>query len=289
MVLEGILLGMFAALAWGAADYTTTVVSRGGGNFPVLLAAHGAAIVFMTLVLVAFVDAPALTGGEWAACLSLGLLSVATYWSLFRALELGPLAIVSPVLAGWAVVTVTLALVVLKEPLGGVQALGCAAIVVGVVLAAMRLGGSVDGAPRTRTGVLFALGAMLGLGLYNFFIGDLSQDLGWFMPLFVSRAAGVGVMVAIAARGAQWPWRHLEPRPLVAAMLVAGVGATLGAMAFNRGAEVASISVTSSAAAIYPVFPVAAGLLLLRERIAASQGAGLVLIVAGLLVLGLGS
>jgi drug/metabolite transporter (DMT)-like permease len=140
MVLEGILFGFGAALAWGAADYTTAVVSKRAGNFAVLLAAHGAAVVFMAVVLVALVDAPDLSGGQWIACLALGLLSVATYMSLFRGLELGPLAIVSPVVAGWAVVTVTLALVVLDEPLGGVQTAGCAAILLGVVLASTRLG-----------------------------------------------------------------------------------------------------------------------------------------------------
>jgi len=289
MVLEGILLGTFAALLWGAADYTTTVVSRDAGNFPVLLAAHGAGTIFMAVVLVAFVDAPEMTGWEWAACLSLGVLSVATFWSLFRALEIGPLAIVSPVVAGWAVVTVGLALVVLQEPLDLVQVVGCGGIVGGVVLASTRLRPSEDGAPRLGSGVLFALGAMLGLGLYNFFVGDLSQDLGWFMPLFVSRGAGVVIMIALAAPGGEWPWRVLRPGPLVAAALVSGIAATLGSMAFNRGAEIASISVTSAAASIYPVIPVAAGLFLLRERIAASQAAGLVLIVAGLLVLSLGS
>jgi drug/metabolite transporter (DMT)-like permease len=280
---------MFAALCWGAADYTTTLVSRDGGNFPTLLAAHGAAIVFMAVVFVAFIDAPALTGAQWAACLSLGLLSLATYWSLFRALELGPLAIVSPILAGWAVITLGLALVLLDEPLGGVQTLGCAGIVVGVVLASVRFGEASGGSTVGSLGVIFGLGAMVGLGLYNFCVGRLSQDLGWFMPLFLSRTAGVGVMIAIAARGALWPWRHLEPRPLLAAALISGVGATVGALAFNRGAEIATISVTSSAAAIYPIFPVAAGLFLLRERIAIGQALGLVLIVIGLLVLGLGS
>jgi drug/metabolite transporter (DMT)-like permease len=289
VVLEGILLGLFAALAWGAADYTTTVVSRRSPNFAVLLAAHGAATVFMALVLVAFVDPPEMTTWQWVACLSLGLLSVATYTCLFRALEIGPLAIISPVVAGWAVVTVTLALVVLQEPLGPMQALGCAAILTGVVLAATRLSAGEEGSPRLGKGVLFGLAAMLGLGLYNFFVGDLSQDLGWFMPLFVSRGAGAVLIALIAARGGLLPWRHMAPRPLVAAMLISGVGAALGALSFNRGAEVAGISVTSSAAAIYPVFPVAAGLLLLRERIAPSQAAGLVLIVAGLLTLGLGS
>lgn len=287
MVIEGVLFGVGAAVAWGAADYTTSIIAKGGRDFPALLAAHAAGSTFMALLFVFVVDPPALSTSDWIACIALGPFSVATYLSLFRALEIGPLALVSPVVAGWAVVSVFLALVVLAEPLNTTQVLGCTALVSGVVLAAARFGKLEEGEARMGPGVLFALAAMVALGLYNFALGNLAQNIGWFMPLFISRTAGVGVMLALAARNGAWPWRRLRPRALTAAMLVAGVGATAGALSFSRGAEISSVAITSAAAAIYPIFPVAAGLLILKERIARSQALGLALIVAGLLVLGL--
>jgi uncharacterized membrane protein len=286
MVIEGVLFGVGAAVAWGAADYTTSVIAKGGRDFPALLAAHAAGSTCMALLFVFVVDPPALTTWDWVACIALGPFSVLTYLSLFRALELGPLALVSPVVAGWAVVTLFLALVVLAEPLDGTQILGCVALVSGVVLAAARIGRLEEGEVRTGPGVLFALAAMVALGVYNFALGNLAQNIGWFLPLFLSRTAGVVLMLGLAARNGAWPWRRLEPRALTAAIVVAGVGATAGAMSFSRGAEVSSVAITSAAAAIYPIFPVAAGLLILEERIARTQALGLALIVAGLIVLG---
>jgi drug/metabolite transporter (DMT)-like permease len=285
MVIEGVLFGVGAAVAWGTADYTTSIIAKGGRNFPALLAAHTAGSTFMAVLFVLVVDPPALSSWQWVACLALGPFSVVTYLTLFRALDLGPLALVSPVVAGWAVVTVFLALVVLAEPLNATQILGCSSIVIGVLLAAARLGKLEEGELRTGPGVMVAIGAMVALGLYHFALGNLAQSIGWFMPLFVSRSVGVVVMVGLATRSGEWPWRRLEPRALAAALIVAGLGATAGAMSFSRGAEVSSIAITSAAAAIYPVIPVAAGILLLKERIAASQAVGLVMIVAGLLIL----
>jgi drug/metabolite transporter (DMT)-like permease len=286
MVLEGVLFGVGAAVGWGLADYTTAAITPRGGHFAMLLAAHTAGVAFMALLAVAVVDVPELTTGQWAACVALGPLSVLTYMLLFRALALGPLAVVSPVLSGWGVVTVVLALVVLGERLDTFQAVGCAAILIGVLFAATRLGTLEEGQARFGPGVAFGVAALVGLGFYNFFLGDLAKEIGWFMPIFVSRTAGVALMIAMAAHRGDWPWRRLERRQIVAATVVCGVGASCAVMSFSRGAEVSSLAITSAAASIYPFFPLAAGVVLLKERIATSQVAGVVLIVGGLAVLG---
>jgi drug/metabolite transporter (DMT)-like permease len=286
---QALLFGLCAAAAWGVSDYTAAVLGRrGGGSFAVLVTAHAAATVLMTLMLVLVLDAPRLSGGQLGAALALGLLSVLTYSILYRALQLGPLAIVSPVVASWVVVTVGLALLVLGEPLGVVQAVGCLLIMGGVLLGSRRTAEVAPGTAHGRSGVVFAIGAMICLGLYQFLLGHLSQDAGWFLPLYVSRGAGAAVMLAVVAARGEWPWRRLDRRTLVTTALVPGGLASLGGMAFAHGAELGHISITAAAASIYPLIPVAGGVVLLRERLAVNQYAGLGAIIAGLLVLALG-
>ena len=284
---EGIAFGAMAALGWGLGDFAAAVVSRGATPFAVLVTAHAGGVGLMSILLLAVVDPPAITTGQWVAMLALGPLSVVTFFCLFRGLQLGPLAIVSPLLTSWSVVALVLAVVVLGESLATHQIAGAALIVVGAALASLRLTPASRARASIGPGLVFALAAVAGLGAYNFAVGDLSQDTGWFMALYVSRTAGLAIMLAVAAASDQWPWRHLEARRLVLAFVVPGVLATLGSMAFSRGAELGYVSITAAATGIYPAIPIAAGLVVLRERVTPLQAAGLAAIVGGLLVLGL--
>jgi drug/metabolite transporter (DMT)-like permease len=288
-VAQALLFGLCAALAWGVSDSVTAVLGRRGGSFAVLVTAHTAATVWMTALFFLVVDEPGLTAAQLAAALGLGVLSVLTYTALFRALELGPLSIVSPVVASWVAVTLLLAVVVLAEPLSAVQAAGCVLIVGGVVFGSTRSAPPGGGPSSRRSGLVFAVAAMGGLGLYNFLLGDLSQHAGWFLPLYVSRGAGAAIMVGIVVARRDWPWRRMDRRTLALTALVPGLVASLGGMAFNRGAELGHVSVTSAVASIYPLIPVAASVVLLRERLGRNQLAGLGTIVAGLVVIALTS
>jgi len=74
--------------------------------------------------------------------------------------------------------------------------------------------------------------------------------------------------------------------PAVAGAALVGVIDVLGGAAYARGAELGYLSIVSAASATFPLIPVVGGILLLRERPAASQLAGVALVVGGLLLLG---
>jgi drug/metabolite transporter (DMT)-like permease len=62
---------------------------------------------------------------------------------------------------------------------------------------------------------------------------------------------------------------------------------TLGYVAFNVGVRHADTSVVATAAAPYSVVPIVAGVMLLHERPKTTQWAGIALVLAGLVLLGL--
>ena len=67
----------------------------------------------------------------------------------------------------------------------------------------------------------------------------------------------------------------------------AGLTDAAGLLAFARGGQVGQVAVTAAVSSIYPVIPLAAGLVLFGERLRASQLLGVALVVAGLVMLGL--
>src|SRR5439155_2318041 len=71
---------------------------------------------------------PAFESGEAPYALALGVLGVPSVAALYRALALGPVAVVAPVVASYVAVTVSLVVVFLGERLSLAQVL-CATVV----------------------------------------------------------------------------------------------------------------------------------------------------------------
>jgi drug/metabolite transporter (DMT)-like permease len=282
---QGMLFGVGAACAWGFSDYYVAVLARRAGFLRTLVAVQAGSLALLALLLLLVVDVPEPTTGQWLYLAALGPLAVISYMGFYWSLELGPLAIVSPITAAGAAVTLLLAVVLLSEALTDGQAVGCALTLAGVFIAAVRMGALAEGEARVGKGALLALAAMIGFGFYLFALGDLSQDLGYFLPILVTRTCSLVLLVVLVAGRGAWPWERLRGRLLPAA-LAAGAVEAGGYLLFNRGTELGYVSIVSAAASFYPLIPFLGAVLLLGERIARTQVLGVGVVLSGLLVLG---
>jgi drug/metabolite transporter (DMT)-like permease len=278
-------LGAAAALAWGLADVIVTYYARRIGYLRALVLIHGLSLV--PLVALAFVvDTPApVTARNLAAAAALGPIAVVAYTGFYKALELGPISIVSPIVSAFGAVVVLLALLVLGETLTEVEALGCVLVLSFVVVASIETSGS-DHA--SRTGIGLSLVACVGFGLYLFLQGELADELGWLLPILVSRVVTVAMLCALlAARPGDEPRRRLGLAGVVGCAATGALEAS-AYLFFNRGAELGEIAITGAAASAYPVIPIVVGLFALRERVAPHQLVGVAGVLIGMVVLSLG-
>lgn len=281
---SGFALGATAALIWGVADILVVQAARRVGFFRTLLAVQASGVVLLTLLAFLLGEELSLSAGQWAAIAGLGALSIGAYVGFYKALELGPIAIVSPIASSNGAMIVVLAVVVLGETLSAVQALGIALVLVFIVLAsvepaAVRFSGG--------SGIRLALAATVVFGLYLFALTTLTEDLGWLLPILLTRAVAVALMAAFfTARpdGEQRPLRGL----VLLGCVVAGALDAVGYLLFNRGAEIGEVAITSAAASSYPLIPILVGLIAYRERIAWYQLVGVGGVLVGMVVLSLG-
>jgi uncharacterized membrane protein len=143
-------------------------------------------------------------------------------------------------------------------------------------------------APRPHTsGIPYALAAMVAWGVTTYILGRSAQRLGWFLPVAASRAVTLVILLAAAAAAAL---RHRlgRPRPRDLALpAIAGLFDVLAFLAYTRGSQGGSVSVTAAASACFPLVVIAGGVLVFRERLRRIQIVGIGLTIAGLLVLGL--
>ena len=281
---NGFLLGATAALAWGVTDIIVVQWARRVGVVLTLLTVQGSGVLLMALLAVLLGEDLSLSGAQWAAIAVLGALSFGAYMGFYRALELGPIAIVSPIASSNGAMIVVLAVIVLGESLTAGQAVGITLVLTFIVLA------SIEPAAERLTGtsgIRWALGATVVFGLYLFFLTTLADELGWLLPILLTRAVAVTFVVALFATRPEGQKRPLGKLGLVAC---AGAGAldALGYLLFNRGAEIGEVAITSAAASAYPLIPILVGLIAYRERVAWYQLVGVAGVLVGMVVLSLG-
>ena len=142
--------GLIAAVGWGVSSVAATHAARRMGTLAALLASQITGTIVLTAVLAAMrPHLLALPGSAVLGLAGAGFLSLIGWLTYYRALEYGPVGIVSGTAATYGGVTALLAMLVLGEPLGMYGGLGDALAVAGVATAAMRVtAGPSDGGWR---------------------------------------------------------------------------------------------------------------------------------------------
>jgi drug/metabolite transporter (DMT)-like permease len=212
------------------------------------------------------------------------------YATLYRALELGPIAVVSPVLASYAVLPVILAVVLLEESLAWVQVAAVAVTIGGAVLTSTDLRTLRAGTHSMPLGLPWAAVSTVLFGVAAFVFGWAAQRAGWLPTMWLSRSSAAVLFVVVAAairgRGGRSLPTALPSSALGLAILLGFVDLS-GTMAYARGAEVGLVSIVTAVSATYPIVPVLGGVALFGERPAPNQLVGVAMVVAGLMLLGL--
>lgn len=283
----GILLGLTAALSWGLADYFAAVTSRETGSFRVVLGFHLAAMVLLAaLLLVTGERVSDVSGSDLAWLAFVGVLGGLSYLAFYRALAIGPISIVSPIVSAYAAVTVLCAVLIGGERLAAGETAAIVVVILGVLLASSDLAQVRPLERIALLGILLALATAVVIGAFVYGVAYFSEEYGWLVPIFLARGFSTLFLFGVSARGREWRFPDRSRRLLGMISLIAVVD-TLGYVAFNFGVRHADTSVVATAAAPYAVVPIVAGVFLLYERPRATQWAGIALVIAGLILLGL--
>ncbi len=276
-----ILLALSASLAWGFADFGAGVASR---RLPVLVVATLVQVFGLAVAaVVVAATQPSLPSAEqfaWAAFAgAIGLVGIASF---YHALSVGTMGIVGPITATASVVPVAYGLARGERP-SAAQGVGVALAVVGVIAASIER--EHDEAPRRLgAGVGFALLAALSFG--GSLIG-LSRAAGggvaWgvltmrvaAVPLVLLLVFTVGPRVAPGRRA--WGMLALVGAADTGATLLYGAASTRGLLSI--------VAVLSS---LYPIVIVVLARVLLAERVARPQLAGVAVALAGVALISAG-
>jgi drug/metabolite transporter (DMT)-like permease len=260
-----ILLGIAAAVCWGAPDVWLAQAVRNLGGLAVLFGSLLIGLVVLAPA-AAFVDTPDWTLRGVLLGIGVGAMSAIAYRVGFEAFREGSVSIVAPIIACEGAVAAVFAIAA-GERLGLIVGLFLPVAVVGVVLAAMGRGGG-------KAAVVPAVTAALVWGGILVLSVPVADDLGVYWGFMLIRASALAFTLPFAvARGAatSWladPWR-------VAAW---GLGDSAAYLLFVAAAERGPVAVASVLAAQFATVAVLAGMLS-GERPLRRQRVGIALVI----------
>lgn len=291
----GLLTGLGAALSWGTMDIASALSSRHIGSLRVtagvqLICTGVLALVALVAGTPIHVDIASL-----GIATLLGLIGAGAYYAYFTGLRIGPISVVSGMVAAYGGLTVILSVTLRGESLTPVQALGAAIATIGVILT----GVAFDGLRGTRfagPGVVFAVIALVLFALMAITMDIALESAGWMQVLLVSRLVIVAVSIvaivslAITGRRARGEAIGTEPVPVrrVAVMLVvAGALDATGLISFAIGLSSAPTWLVGLASSFGPAVTILVAVAFLGERLKRIQWIGLVGVAIGMIAIGL--
>jgi drug/metabolite transporter (DMT)-like permease len=274
--LTSLFLALGASLAWGVADFAGPLVSRTLGVLRVLFWAQVGGVAAIGLALAVRADAPHGWGVLYAVVAgAAGILGLSAY---YRGMQLGQMSVVAPIAGISAVIPVAVGFASGDHP-SAIQVAGVVCAIVGVGLASVE---HQHGGRRFATGVGLALLAALGFGLYFPWMHAAGKvDFWWASFTFRTTAL---VLIASAAAAVR-PSLRLGARNVAIAAAV-GIGDTIGNVLFAASSAHGLVSLTSVLASLYPIVTVLLAAAILKERVAGFQRGGVVLTLAGVILIG---
>jgi drug/metabolite transporter (DMT)-like permease len=275
-----VLLALASSVTWGIADFGGGLVSRRLSTVAVTVVSQTAG--FAALLIVFSARGAHLDGRSFAIGLAAGAGGGAGLAAFYRALAVGTMSIVSPIVACGAVVPFAISIATGERP-STLALAGAGVALAGAVLASAE---ERRAAARERAhAVALAAVAAGALGLFTYFLGLGSRE-GTALSTLVGARVGSLTLLLVLALALRAPLRLGRQALLpVAAVGLCDVSANaLFALASGHGL-LALVSVLGS---LYPVMTVLLAYVFLDERLTPLQLAGVGVAVAGVAALSVG-
>ena len=264
-----VVLALCSAVVYGASDFLGGLASRKASVFGVVALSQLAGLVAL-LALLPWLGGP-VTVADLAWGAAAGIVGSTGLVVFFRALSRGVMSVVAPVTAVTAAAVPVLAGLLGGNRIGVWAGVGILLALLAVVLVSAEGGlGSLRAArPANLTAPLVAGTAF---GFFFVLLDRTSADAG-LTPLVAARLASVVLVIVVALAGRQ---SLRVPRAALPLVLASGVGdMTANALFLLATQQEGQLAITGVLASLYPVSTVVLAQVLLRERLAAAQVAGL--------------
>jgi len=272
----GAVLALASSLMWGSADFIGGVTSRRVAPLAVYGFSQCAGAVVL-VVIAALAGAWRAPLGYWPWGIAASLLGIVGMLAFYRALSIGPMGIVSPMVALSVMVPVAFALIMRDEVPASIQVLGMIIAIGGILLAS---GPELVSAQSARPILLGGLSAVT-FGLFYIVVAEGSRT----SPIMTMVGMRFTTLVLLApvllilrnSGGATWAD---APK-----LVLLGVLDAVANVMFGYASTQGLLSTTSVLGSLYPVVTAVLAAVVLRERLRAVQYVGVASAIVGIVLI----
>jgi uncharacterized membrane protein len=268
--MRSIALALGASLTWGISDFFGPLKGRTLGVLRALVYVQLGGLAAIAMVVAIRGKGPADAGALFA--IPAAISGTLGFYAYYRGMAVGAMSIVAPIAGISAAIPVVVGILSGDRP-STWQWLGIAAALGGVFLASREPGRG----GRVAAGAGLALLAAIGFGGYFPPMHAAGTADFWWASLIFRMTSTSVILAAVAIRRPP-----LTAAPVQVSLLaLIGIGDMLGNFLFAAASASGLVSITSVLASLYPIVTVLLARLVLKERVARSQEAGIVLTLAG--------
>jgi drug/metabolite transporter (DMT)-like permease len=284
--MEAILFAFVAHIGWGTSDIFGAMVSRKIGGYSTTFWGYVVRIPVLALYIPFDLEhVQALTWGNVAVSGLLATVLLVGTSCFFEAFRGGNASLVGTISSAFTVPTVILSILFFNERVDLYQTLAIVVIVVGLIFTSLDFGSFRQKSVGMDRSVVLALLAMLFWGVYFAFIRIPVEEIGWFLPAYISFLFSPLVLVIMRMQGItlQSPAAH-RVLPSFIGMILLGTAANFG---YNLGISSGYTSIVAPIAGAYPVLFVTLSALVFKDPLKQQQLWGIVVSLAGIVALSL--
>ena len=284
----GIFLGLLTALTWGGGDFIARFATHRIGALRSLLYMQLVGFLLLTIALPWLGGWGHLVDGSgwqpWAWGALAGIFNAFASLALYRAFEIGKMAVVAPLSASYPALTLLISWLG-GDHLPSIRVAGIILTLLGVIVVAggEHVPGEDGGQPRTKNtrGMGWAIAAAIGFGLLFWLLGTrIIPRVGATQTVWVIRLTST-VLTAAILFFARQPMRL--PRGEIRWMVLGMGFFDSGAFVLsNRGMLMEQVAVISVLGSLYGAVTVGLAAIFLREHVSRWQWCGIVTIFAGI-------
>ena len=241
--------------------------------------------VLYALALVALGRFPALSLDQLPLALALAALGLAGLLLFYKALALGPIAIVSPIGGAYVAVTVLLVVVFLGERLTTGQTIAIGVTTIGIVMTGTDGRSLAVALSRPKPGVWLAILAMIGFGGWAALMAYATRQYDGLAMILTQRLVSVVASFVLLVALRRPITVRLDSRTL-GIVVGSGLFDTLANVFYVLGVQGGYAAIVATGSGVYPIIPALLAITVLGERLAPNQYVGVLVLLAGLVALG---
>ena len=290
LMVSSLLFGLIAAIAWGIHDVCVRFISQRAVILPTLLTVLIAGACLTGPFVLILGDWSAMTGKAYMLAICAGMTFAMACFALYKAFEIGPVRLVSPLIAAYPILSVAFASFAGKAVMLG-EWLAVILIIGGVAIVARN--SSTSDSEETQSGserrhaILWSILAGVSFGV-TFAVGQSAAATGAELPvIMVTRLTAILCVLAalIAQHGINRPDLRLSRHQMLVYVMGGLDAIALGAVTVSGSMPNPEYAAVTSS--IFGMVTIILAWLLLKEKMTPTQWGGVIIVFTGIAYLGL--